>query len=268
MGNELIIIACALLPAIALMAFIYKKDTNPEPPRIVIKGFLTGMAIALPIALIEMVIDAVLAPFVMIPVLGAAINAFCVAAIPEESGKLLALRWLVRKHPQEIDERMDGIVYAVSISMGFAGLENITYLFQNADSWMQVGIARALLAVPGHYAFAVLMGYFFSLWYFGDKSPSTRTNILLVPVLAHGVYDTLCFLSEMIPAIGGLVTMTLFYFCYHMHKYALGKIHEHISHDEAQEARQDTWQEQDSRQERNEWEIGAEALRRTLDNNK
>lgn len=234
MGNEMIIVACALLPAMLLLAFIYKKDTHPEPPRIVIKGFLLGMAIALPVSLVEMVADALLTPFIMIPLAGAAIEAFCVAAIPEETGKLFALNWLVKKYPKEMDERMDGIVYAVSISLGFAGLENIIYLFDNADAWVQVGIARALLAVPGHYAFAVLMGYYYSLRYFGDKSDSTRVSILLVPVMAHGIYDTLCFISEMIPAIGGTVTAILLYFCYNMQKYALSKVHEHVRRDEAE----------------------------------
>lgn len=258
--NELIIIACGLLPAVLLLVFIYRKDLHPEPLHIVVKGFLTGMGIALPISLVEMLIDGVLAPLVMIPLLGAAVQAFCVAAIPEETGKLLAMRWLVGRYPHEMDERMDGIVYAVSISMGFAGLENIIYLFDNADAWVQVGIARALLAVPGHYAFAVLMGYFYSLRYFGDKRPQTKTNILLVPVVAHGIYDTLCFVSEIIPALGGLVTMALLYFCYHMHQFSLRKIREHVSWDARQEDVEDCPED--------DWTIGAEALRRTLEDTK
>lgn len=254
MINELVIVACALLPALLLLLFIYKKDIHPEPPRIVLKGFLLGMAIALPISLVEMLVDAVLAPFVLIPVVGAVVTAFCVAAIPEETGKLLALKWLVKKHPQEMDERMDGIVYAVSISLGFAGLENVIYLFDNVDSWVQVGIARALLSVPGHYAFAVLMGYFFSLYYFGNRTSVTKINILLMPILAHGIYDTLCFISEILPAIGGIVTMMLFYFCYRMHQYALRKIHEHANWD----AQNDETGPED------EWDAGVEALRKTL----
>ena len=104
MTNEIIIIALALLPAVLLLAFIYKKDTHPEPPHIVFKGFLLGMAIALPISLVEMAVDALLAPFIMIPLIGAAIDAFFVAAIPEEGGKLLALQWLVKKYPKEKKE--------------------------------------------------------------------------------------------------------------------------------------------------------------------
>jgi RsiW-degrading membrane proteinase PrsW (M82 family) len=263
--NELIILACALLPALLLMLFIYYKDINPEPPYLVLKGFLLGMGIALPISLVEILVETLLSPFLIIPLIGAVITAFCVAAIPEETGKYLALKWLVNKYPHEMDERMDGIVYAVSVSLGFAALENVTYLFQNADAWVQVGIARALLAVPGHYAFAVLMGYFFSLYYFGDRSKATRTNIILVPVVAHGIYDTLCFVSEILPAIGGIITMMLIYFCYRMHQFALSKIREHANWD-AQN--QQTYDEQDSQysQTDDEWSHGAEALRNMIEN--
>ncbi|MBQ8047959.1 MAG: PrsW family intramembrane metalloprotease [Prevotella sp.] len=263
MVNELIILACALLPALALMIFIYNKDKNPEPPRVVAKGFLLGMALALPVSIAEYFISGLLSPFIAIPLLGAVVQAFAVAALPEETGKLLMLKWLVRQYPEEMDERIDGIVYAVSIGLGFAAIENVVYLFSNADAWVMVGISRALLAVPGHYAFGILMGYYFSLYYFGEKTEHNRISILLVPVMAHGIYDTLCFASEIVPALGGFITIILVYFCYRMHVYALTKVHEHAGWDEAAQRLKQT-----RTTEGDEWERAAEALRKTIENHR
>lgn len=50
------------------------------------------------------------------------------AAILEESAKLFML-WLLLRKNKYFGERVDGIVYAVCVSLGFAALENVMYLF-------------------------------------------------------------------------------------------------------------------------------------------
>ena len=51
---------------------------------------------------------------------------------------------------------------------------------------------RSLLAVPGHYIFAVLMGFFYSLVHFYPRHyRKYRYLIWLAPVLAHGIYDAI-----------------------------------------------------------------------------
>ena len=122
------------------------------------------------------------------------VSPFFVAALPEESFKLLAL-WLVLRKNRNFDEHYDGIVYAVCVGLGFAAVENVFYVFSD-DDWAEVAILRALLAVPGHYAFAVLMGYYYSLYHFVDRTPQTAICILLVPFVAHGVYDALVFSGD------------------------------------------------------------------------
>ena len=98
---------------------------------------------------------------------GAIADAFINAAIPEEAAKLLML-WLVLRRNRHFDEYFDGVVYAVCVGMGFAGLENIFYLIDEEDM-MAVGIARGVFSIPAHFMFAVAMGYYYqrqkdSLW--------------------------------------------------------------------------------------------------------
>ena len=90
---------------------------------------------------------------------------------------------------------------------------------------------RSLLAVPGHYAYAVLMGYYYSIYHFVDRSPKIAVCTLLVPVLAHGVYDALAMSGIVNLYVGGLSFFVLIYFCVKMHKFAIKKIVAQIERD-------------------------------------
>ena len=221
--NILILLAAALLPAILLWIYIWKQDAQPEPTNWLVKAVLYGIGIAIPVALLEMVIESVLFDGDPTTLFGTTVQAFLVAALPEESFKLLALWLVLRKNPY-FDEHFDGIVYAVCVGLGFAALENVLYVVGAEENWFSVAVSRALLAVPGHYAFAVLMGYYYSVYHFVDHSSRTAACILLVPVVAHGVYDALALSSTVNPYVGGISTVVLIYFCIKMHKSAKIKV--------------------------------------------
>ena len=221
--NILILLAAALLPAILLWTYIWKQDAQPEPTNWLVKAVLYGIGIAIPVALLEMVIESVLFDGDPTTLFGTIVQAFFVAALPEESFKLLALWLVLRKNPY-FDEHFDGIVYAVCVGLGFAALENVLYVVGAEENWFSVAVSRALLAVPGHYAFAVLMGYYYSVYHFVDHSSRTAACILFVPVVAHGVYDALALSSTVNPYVGGISTIVLIYFCIKMHKSAKSKV--------------------------------------------
>ena len=169
------------------------------------------------------------------PILGTTIDAFFVVALTEESFKLLALWIVLRKNPF-FDEHFDPIVYAVCVGLGFAAIENVTYIF-GEEEWVYIAIGRALLAVPGHYAFAVIMGYYYSLYHFTDHSRRAAVLILLAPVLAHGVYDALALGGTVDPSIAGVCFFILIWFCIKMHKFAREKIVEQVEKDSRNEDR-------------------------------
>ena len=226
----LILLSAALLPAIFLWYYIWKQDPQPEPTSWLLKAVLYGAAICIPVALVETLIDNAIFGGEPSTLIGTTIQAFFVAALPEESFKLLALWLVLRKNPF-FDEHFDGIVYAVCVGLGFAAIENVAYVVSEEENWLGVAIARALLAVPGHYAFAVLMGYYYSLYHFVGHSPKVAACILLVPVAAHGVYDALAMSGLVNPYIGGLSFIVLIWFCIKMHKFAKTKIIAQIERD-------------------------------------
>lgn len=214
----------ALLPAIFLGFYIWRQDAQPEPARWLIRAFLAGVTLCVPVAFVEQYVSGLLfANGSPTTLLGTTVEAFFVAAIPEESAKLLALWLILRKNPY-FDERFDGIVYAVFVGLGFAAIENVAYVLQSGEGWATVAIMRALLAVPGHYAFAILMGYYYTMYHFVERTPLNAVKILLVPVLAHGVYDAIAMSGSVDPVAGGISFVVLIYFCIKLQKAAQRKV--------------------------------------------
>lgn len=221
----LFILFAALLPATLLWTYIWRKDQKKEPVAWLAKATIYGIIICFPVAIVEMLIGTLLFYPDGNPttVLGTTANAFLVAAIPEEFFKFLALWLVLRKNPY-FDEHFDGIVYAVCVGLGFAAFENVLYLFDNIENWMSVAFVRSLMAVPGHYAFAILMGYYYSKYHFVDHSRKTAALIIVAPVLAHGLYDALLMTSMVNVVLGGICFIITIVLVCKLHVYARKKI--------------------------------------------
>lgn len=241
--NLAFIIIAALLPAFLLVYYINRKDSlQPEPKWQLVKGFLYGVAACVFVISLFILLGvgdgSGEAPKTFSKAIG---DAFLGAAIPEELAKLLMLWLLVRKN-KHFNEHMDGIVYAVCIGMGFAGMENILYLFGNIDNWASVGVARALISVPGHFFFAVAMGYFYSLAIFGPVETRRKNLVLMiaVPVLMHGIFDSILFLVSVEPALSLLLTIGFFVFFKKIRKFASGRIASLLAKDKEVAAAEDS----------------------------
>ena len=228
-----IILLTALLPIVILVYYIYHKDKkSPEPTGKLVKASFYGILsiplsfwMSIPLGLIGVY------PTEATSILGSVSAAFFGAAIPEEIAKFIMLWLLLRKNPY-FDEKMDGIVYAVFVSLGFAALENIMYIFSNEEAYLSVGIARAIFAVPGHFCFGILMGYYYSLAKFYPKTPTkNKVLILAAPIIVHGLYDSILFIINVTPAISGILLIVFLVFCHKMWKYGSKSIADHLCRD-------------------------------------
>lgn len=227
------ILIAALAPVAMLLYYIYRKDEfQKEPVKEVLKAFGLGILSVF----VSLMISGPLGAFGLYPEEqetiwdGIAISFFG-AAIPEEIAKFLMF-WLLVRRNRYFDEHMDGIVYAAAVSLGFAGLENIMYLF-SAEDWVSTGIARALFSVPGHCFFGILMGYYYSLVRFDPITPLiNRFWVLGAPILAHGIFDSILFASDVLPQVLSLVLMIVFIvFCNSLRKQASKRIRAHLVND-------------------------------------
>jgi len=181
-------LALALAPVLILLFYIYLRDKyDREPLWLLAKGVLAGIIITAPVIFTEAFLDA-RNPFPADAPGSAAWQAFIVAGLTEEAFKLLAVM-MVFWRSRAFNERFDGIVYAVFVSLGFAAVENILYVSQGGTS---VGVMRAFTSVPGHAAFGVIMGYYLGRARLEQKlRPSRLLLALLMPVLFHGTYNFL-----------------------------------------------------------------------------
>ena len=230
----LLIIATALLPALLLGWWIYRKDSmRPEPPQMLFKAFFYGMGSAF-LSLVITTIMGVMGIMVydLGSYVGAVSTALFAAAVPEEIAKLTMLWIFLRKNPY-YDEYFDGIVYAACVGLGFAGAENILYLLQSED-WVGTGIVRGLTAVPAHFAIACAMGYFYSKRHFGDRSNLMAACILGVPIIIHWVYDALAF-SEMLaaPALSVVLNILFVLLIWRVYKSTMRRIGDLQQQDQA-----------------------------------
>jgi RsiW-degrading membrane proteinase PrsW (M82 family) len=190
--NLIFLIFLAILPGVAIAAFLYKRDIyEKEPPGQLIKAFFLGGLSVVLAAAIELALGKG-SPLV---------EAFIYISFTEEFFKFLILVIVFYPKPQ-FNEPYDGIVYAGFISLGFATLENLFYV---VDKGFAVAVVRMFLSVPAHAIFGVVMGFFVGgAKFFRGKRVTFLGLGLLSAVFLHGLYDY--FLMAGIPL---LVTFSL-----------------------------------------------------------
>ena len=148
----------ALIPVILILVFIYVKDKKEKEPMGLLMGlFFAGMGTVISAIIIEGIGEVI---FNLIIPYDSFIKEFLSAMLiigpAEELGKYTVLRLITWKN-KNFNYSYDAIVYSVFVSLGFAALENIAYVFING---LGIAILRMFTAVPGHAADAVFMGYF------------------------------------------------------------------------------------------------------------
>ncbi len=195
----------AILPGLAIAWFIYRMDKYEREKFFPLTfSFFLGMLITLPI------MEAQKWFYYMgweqtQSLLPAIFVSFILVSLTEESVKFLALLFATA-HKRYFNEPLDGIVYAVMISMGFATLENIYYALEFG---MPTTALRALTAVPAHAVFATMMGYYVGKAVF---RPHEKKRLLLrgwiVAFAVHGIYDFF-IIQEIYDALALLAILTL-----------------------------------------------------------
>jgi len=181
----MIILLASLAPIFIILFYIYFRDKyDKEPLGLLVKSVLAGMLVVIPILFAERLLLSLMPPLGKIG--AAAYHAFVVAGMTEEVFKFLVLYLLVWKSPS-FNEKFDGIVYAVFVSLGFAAVENVLYVM---DGGIQTAMIRALTAVPAHALFGITMGYYLGIArMYKELRKSYLMRAILYPILLHGVYD-------------------------------------------------------------------------------
>lgn len=195
----------ALAPVLIIAIYVYYRDKyEKEPIGLLLKALGAGILITIPILFVESFFSFLIAGVPhKIHAFG---QAFLVAGFTEELFKYLALLLLIWRN-RNFNEKFDGIVYAVFISLGFAAVENILYVVNNgADT----GYIRAIVSVPGHALFGVTMGYYFGLAkFYGQYRNRFLVRSFLYPVILHGAFDFILMLGDL-RLLAGFIPFVIF----------------------------------------------------------
>ena len=200
---DLLLVMLSISPGIFIMILIYNLDEyDKEPLWLLALSFILGaMNLHWGVEFLEYVFSFINVENNFIRIGEEALT----VAITEEVLKFTVVILII--YPNKyFDEPFDGIVYAVFVGMGFATAENLTYVLQGGAS---LAFFRMVSAVPAHFVFAVIMGY-----YLGIAKSRRKHQIfyiclsLISPIFCHALYDYFLFL-DFVPGlwIGGFVTL-------------------------------------------------------------
>jgi RsiW-degrading membrane proteinase PrsW (M82 family) len=163
---------------LVIIAFIVYSDKFKEPLDLILKTFFLGIFLCIPAG--ELNSWLIQSP-----------DQSYFAGLTEESLKFIVLYFYIRPKAA-FNEPMDAIVYGTIASLGFATLENLTYVYSGSpesDSFT-IAIIRAISAIPLHACCGIIMGYFFGLHAFlGSKSALIKS--LIIPISIHATYNYL-----------------------------------------------------------------------------
>jgi len=164
------------------------SDKFPEPTNQIIKIFFYGILICFPAFFLN---TALIDVYSSTGISDGLISSFLSAAPVEEVLKFTVLYSLVYKM-KDFNEPIDGVVYGVTVSLGFATLENIYYVYVLNDyfdtSSQSLAVLRSFSAIPAHGVFGAVMGYFFMKYSFISKQ-NNLALCMIVPILLHGSYN-------------------------------------------------------------------------------
>lgn len=191
-------VLCAVVPTLVMLHLFIQSDLFPEPPHLLVVTFVLGILVTVPAVLVAIILGRALGGFdAWGPVASPVLRAFAGAALPEETAKFLVLTFYCARR-SAFDEPMDGLVYGVTASLGFAALENVLYIFKEPayPGWVEVAALRAFTAVPAHAVDGAVMGFFIGL---RRAIPVRRAQLTqaawAVPVVLHGLYDLGAFIG-------------------------------------------------------------------------
>jgi RsiW-degrading membrane proteinase PrsW (M82 family) len=191
----------SVLPAAALAGYVWYTDITSEPWPLLVGTYVLGVLLAtFPTVVNTATIVAIeqLVPGGLVGYLVQVAHFFLVVAPGEEAAKLAAVFTYAYWH-DDFDSVVDGAVYGAVAGLGFATIENVTYILQTLATTQGVvelvvggGIITVVrsIAGPGHVIWTAIAGYYLGLAKFNDEHWLAITvKGLLVAIVLHGFYN-------------------------------------------------------------------------------
>ncbi|MBI2172475.1 MAG: PrsW family intramembrane metalloprotease [Chloroflexi bacterium] len=187
-------------PGVFWLWLIYQRDRYiPAPPFLVVRTFLWGVAISLPVVIVEGLLEAAGGvtlgqgvPGDGSSLAGIAYTSFVVAGFTEEAAKFFVVHKTIFPSPY-FRQPLDGVIFAAAGALGFASIENVFYM---ATFGPAVILVRGPFSTLAHVFFSVAWGYTLGLRKQRKGWPSLVALSVLSAMFLHGLFDFLLFLAD------------------------------------------------------------------------
>lgn len=207
------ILSLLLAPLLAFLAIaiIWKKRGKDRYPGI-LASFVLG-ALSIVITLVFMFIANRFGLDIFSNVRRIIFYSFVVMGIGSELGKYLLLRY--KSFPKDsFNGPLDGIVYSIVISMGFAFMGNVLYF--TLPYYQEVDFLYAYTVVLGNLFFAVILGFFVGMGKSRENKFVDSMTGLFGASFFHALYN-FCFITHDIRllvflSIGAFVIVIMLYY--------------------------------------------------------
>jgi RsiW-degrading membrane proteinase PrsW (M82 family) len=200
MNLAIVLVLLAVIPTVLISTLIYRKDiVEKESSSLLARLFAGGILSAFLVIVVSSI------AILFIPFLGQEISElgyfemfisiFIGIALIEEACKWVIFDFIGWNN-KEFNYVYDAIVYMTFIGLGFATIENISYV---AETGIQTAILRAVCSVPGHVFFAIHMGYYLGLAKQAklnkrpDLEKKNKWLSLIIPTIYHTIFDFCLF---------------------------------------------------------------------------
>ena len=204
--NRVELLGLILAAGLLWMFYIQSKDRKqPEPPWRLALAFGLGIAACGLSVLAFSVLDAMGVPDIQFNEKPwTAFYCFGIVGPLEEGTKVLVaclfiFRW------REYDEPLDGFIYAATVALGFASLEN--FLDAAGTDWPQQ-LAQAIALPITHALFSAIWGFGLGYARFcvapGGRRVVWQVGSVALGMFAHGLYDFLTFAYQATWATSGM----------------------------------------------------------------
>lgn len=187
---NLFVLLTTLVPTAAYLIYIYIRDEYKKEPLIaLLVAVMLGVFSAYILILGGLTEQEAIGRYGFAKWYECWRTGFLSCAIPAEVAKFVALSIFLFFN-KYYDEYVDAVVYSVCVALGFIGIMNGWYLYNNEDNQLVRGLLSAFVLIPAHFTIGTVMGYFFAL-------AKLRKNVyfyllaLIAAIIVDGCFSSL-----------------------------------------------------------------------------
>ncbi|MEX0597936.1 MAG: PrsW family glutamic-type intramembrane protease [Candidatus Paceibacterota bacterium] len=189
-------IILAYIPSFAWLGFVLSQDVHPEKSIDIAKAFILGTAIAVPVVLFAIwgreLLD------VLLIITSDTVSKFIFGAVSEEIFKGVFVYWFAIS-TSRWNEPVDTFIYAATLALGFAGIENLAYILNyykdDFNAMQQLLVLRSFTSLMIHIISSFLFTYGLVL-YFKYNAKLNGILLALAGILFHGLWNLVIELSS------------------------------------------------------------------------